>query len=67
MPYRVGVTTGLYTITRTEELSTTIRKLDFALTRGASVIEIAGDVSHEVTETEGRQIRYIAKKKALRF
>ncbi|MHC4587106.1 MAG: hypothetical protein ACYS3N_21440 [Planctomycetota bacterium] len=65
MPYKVGVTTGLYTITRTEELSTTIRKLDFALTRGASVIEIAGDVSHEVTETEGRQIRYIAKKQGI--
>ncbi len=65
MPYRVGVTTGLYTITRTEELSTTIRKLDFALTRGTSVIEIAGDVSHEVTETAGRQIRYIAKKQGI--
>ena len=65
MPYKVGVTTGLYTITRTEELSTTIRKLDFALTRGTSIIEIAGDVSHEVTETEGRQIRYIAKKQGI--
>ena len=59
------MTTGLYTITSTEELSTTIRKLDFALTRGASVIEIAGDVSHEVAETEGRQIRYIAKKQGI--
>jgi len=59
------VTTGLFTIVRTEELGTTIRKLDYALTRGASAVEIAGDVSHEVTETEGRQIRYIAKKQGI--
>ena len=65
MPYKVGVTTGLYTIARAEELGTTINKLDFALTRGASAMEVAGDVSHEVTETEGRQIRYIAKRQGI--
>lgn len=65
MPYKVGVTTGLYTIARAEELGTTIRKLDFALTRGASTVEIAGDVAHEVTETEGRQIRHMAKKQGV--
>jgi sugar phosphate isomerase/epimerase len=63
--YRVGVTTGLYTIARAEELATTVRKLGFALTRGTSVIEIAGDVPHEVTQTEGREIRYIAGKQGL--
>jgi len=63
--YKVGVTTGLYTIARAEELATTVRKLGFALTRGTSVIEIAGDVPHEVTQTEGREVRYIAKKQGL--
>ena len=48
-----------------DELGTTLRKLDFALTRGASVIEMAGDVSHEVTQTAGRQIRHIAKKQGV--
>ena len=63
--YKIGVTTGLYTIARAEELATTVRKLGFALTRGTSCIEIAGDVPHEVTETEGTEIRYIAKKQGI--
>lgn len=63
--YKVGVTTGLYTIARAEELATSVRKLGFALTRGTSVIEIAGDVPHEVTQTEGREIRYIARKQGI--
>ncbi|RLI96550.1 MAG: hypothetical protein DRO99_04250 [Candidatus Aenigmatarchaeota archaeon] len=65
MPYKVGVTTGLYTIARSEELATTVRKLGYALTRGTSVVEIAGDVPHEVTQTEGRELRYIANKQGL--
>ncbi len=65
MPYQIGVTTGLYNIARAEELATTVRKLGFALTRGTSAVEIAGDVPHEVTETEGREVRYIAKKQGL--
>ena len=65
MPYQVGVTTGLYTIARAEEISTTVRKIDFAISRGASAIEVSGDVPHEVTETEGRQIRYIARKQGV--
>jgi len=65
MPYKVGVTSGLYTIARSEELATTVRKLGFALTRGTSAIEIAGDVPHEVTETDGKEIRYIAKKQGI--
>ena len=65
MPYQVGVTTGLYTIARAEEISTTVRKIDFAISRGASAIEVSGDVPHEATETEGRQIRYLAKKQGV--
>jgi hypothetical protein len=65
MPYKVGVTTGLYTIARAEELATTVRKLGFALTRGTTAIEIAGDVPHEVTQTEGREVRYIARKQGI--
>ena len=65
MPYQVGVTSGLYSIARAEELATTVRKLGFALTRGTSAIEIASDVPHEVTETEGREVRYIAKKQGI--
>ncbi len=65
IPYKVGVTTGLYTIARAEELATTVRKLGFALTRGTSAIEIAGDVPHEVTQTDGKEIRYIAKKQGI--
>jgi len=65
MPYKVGVTTGLYSVSKADELATTTRKLDYALTRGTSAIEIAGDVAHEVTQTEGRQIRYTAQKQGL--
>jgi sugar phosphate isomerase/epimerase len=65
MGYKVGVTTGLYSIARSEEIATSVRKVGFALTRGTSAIEIAGDVPHEVTETEGREIRHIAKKQGL--
>jgi len=63
--YKVGVTTGLYTIARAEELATSVRKVGFALTRGTSCIEIAGDVPHEVTETDGKEIRYIAEKQGI--
>jgi len=65
MPFKVGVTTGLYTIARAEELATSVKKLGYALTRGTSAIEIAGDVPHEVTETEGEEIRHMAKKQGI--
>ncbi|MEM7822714.1 MAG: hypothetical protein QW703_00505 [Candidatus Aenigmatarchaeota archaeon] len=65
MPFKVGVTTGLYTIARAEELATSVKKLGFALTRGTSVIEISGDVPHEITETDGEEIRHMAKKQGL--
>jgi hypothetical protein len=62
MGYKLGVTTGLHYIARSEELATTVRKLGFGLTRGTTAIEIASDVPHEVTETEGVELRHIAAK-----
>jgi len=65
MPYKIGVTSGLYTVARAEELADSIRKLGYALTRGGSVIELAGDVPHEITETDGTEIRHIAEKQGI--
>jgi hypothetical protein len=62
MPFKVGVTSGIYYAARTEELSSAVRKLGYTLTRGTSVIELAQDVPHEVTFTEGREIRHIVRK-----
>ena len=62
MPYKIGVTSGLYSVARAEELATMVRKLDYTLTRGTAAMELAMDVPHEVTETEGREIRHIARK-----
>ena len=63
--FKIGVTTGLYSVARSEELATSIRKVGFGLTRGASAIEISGDVPHEITETEGTEIRHMAKKQGI--
>ena len=65
MPFKLGVTSGLYYIARGEELATAVRKLGYGLTRGTSAIEIALDVPHEITDTEGTELRHIAKKQAL--
>ena len=65
MAFKVGVTSGLYSIARSEELATSVRKIGFGLTRGTSAIEIAGDVPHEVTETDGEEMRHIAKKQGV--
>jgi hypothetical protein len=62
MGYKIGVTTGLHYIARSEELATAIKKLGYGLTRGTTAIEIAMDVPHEVTETDGLELRHIAKK-----
>ncbi len=63
--YKLGVSTGLYTIARSEELASSMAKLGFALTRGVSAIEIAGDVPHEVTQTDGTEIRHVARKQGI--
>jgi len=65
MPYKIGVTSGLYTVARAEELSNSVNKLGYALTRGGTVIELAGDVPHEITETDGVEIRHIAEKQGI--
>jgi hypothetical protein len=62
MAFKLGVTTGLHYVARSEELATSIKKLGFGLTRGTTSIEIALDVPHEITETDGVQLRNIAKK-----
>ncbi len=65
MPYKIGVTSGLYTVARAEELSDSIKKVGYALTRGGAAIELAGDVPHEITETDGKEIRRIAEKQGI--
>lgn len=65
MGFKVGITSGLYYIARAEELATMVRKLGYGLTRGTSVIELACDVPHEITETEGEEMRHIAKKQGI--
>jgi len=62
---RVGVTTGLYYIARAEELATTLKKVGYGLTRGTDVIEISGDSPHEITQTEGEEIRHLAEKQGI--
>ena len=65
MPFKVGVSTGLYYIAHTEELATILKKIGYALTRGTSAIEISGEVPHEITYTEGKEAINLAKKQGL--
>jgi DNA-binding transcriptional MerR regulator len=65
MGYKIGVTTGLHYVARSEELATAVKKLGFGLTRGTTAIEIALDVPHEITETEGVEVRHIADKQGV--
>ncbi|MCK4531746.1 MAG: hypothetical protein KAT94_02665, partial [Candidatus Aenigmarchaeota archaeon] len=62
---KVGVTTGLYYIARAEELATSLKKIGYALTRGANCIEISGDTPHEIDYTIGEEIRHLAEKQGL--
>ena len=62
--FKIAVSTGLH-LGRNEELATVVRKVGYALTRGSGAIEIGGDVPHEVDYSEGREIRYIAKKQKI--
>lgn len=55
----------MYSIARSEELATSVAKLGFALTRGTAAVEISGDVPHEVTLTDGKEIRHIARKQGM--
>ncbi len=65
MTYRVGVSTGLYTVARAEELSDVLKKLGFAMTRGTGVIELTGDIPHEVNISDGVGLWHMAKKQGL--
>ncbi|MBI2676263.1 MAG: hypothetical protein HYX24_07425 [Candidatus Aenigmarchaeota archaeon] len=60
--FRVGVTSGLYHVARAEELATIMRKLNYTITRGAAAMQLDADIPHEVTYTQGREIRHMAKK-----
>ncbi len=62
---KAAVSTGLFGIAHGEELATVVRKIGYALTRGTSAIEIAGDVPHEIDFTEGLEIRRIARKQEI--
>ncbi|MEM5777344.1 MAG: hypothetical protein QXJ06_02750 [Candidatus Aenigmatarchaeota archaeon] len=59
--YKISVSSGLYSIARSDELQTLVKKVGYALTRGTGAIEIASDVPHEINFTEGQEIRYIAE------
>jgi hypothetical protein len=62
---KVGVTSGLYTIGGDIQIASVIRKLGFSLTRGTDVVEISGDVPHEIDYTEGKELRHVAEKQGL--
>lgn len=59
--FKIAVSSGLYTIARSEELQTLVKKVGYALTRGTAAIEISSDIPHEIDYSEGKEIRYIAQ------
>ncbi|MBI4181675.1 MAG: hypothetical protein HY520_01780 [Candidatus Aenigmarchaeota archaeon] len=65
MSLKVGTTSGIYYAAREAELHSAIRKLGYTLTRGASAMELAVDVAHEVTFTQGQEIRHMARKQGV--
>ncbi len=65
MPFKVGTTPGLHYIARSPELATSVKKIGFVLTRGISTMELPLDIPHEITFTEAKKIRHIAKKQGL--
>ncbi len=67
MPFKVGVTTGLYYVAHDVSLASTVKKIGYTLTRGADVVEISGDTPHEISETEGLELRNISKNQGMNF
>ncbi len=65
MPFKVGVTTGLYYIAHDISLASTVKKIGYTLTRGTDVVEISGDTPHEISFTEGTELRNISKSQGL--
>jgi hypothetical protein len=65
MPFKVGVTTGLYYIAHDVSLASTVKKIGYVLTRGTDVVEISGDTPHEISYTEGIELRNISKNQGI--
>jgi hypothetical protein len=65
MPFKVGVSTGIYMAARSEEISTVLRKLGAGLTMGTGAIEMAEDIPHEITISDGLAIHHMAKKQSI--
>ncbi len=65
--YRVGISTGLYRASGSEELSDVLRKLGAGLTMGTSVIEVAQDYGHEILISDGLKMMDMAKKQGVRI
>ncbi len=63
--FKIGATSGLYGVARSEELADIIMKLSYTLTQGAACLELASDVPHEVNYTQGKELRYIAERQGL--
>lgn len=67
MGFKVGVTTGLYYIAHDISLASTVKKIGYSLTRGANIIEISGDTPHEISLSEGKEMRNIANNQGLTY
>ena len=67
MVLKVGTSSGIYSVARDVELHNTIRKLGYTLTRGVATMQLDLDVAHEVTFTQGQEIRHIAKKQGVQL
>jgi len=65
LQFKVGATSGIYYAARAEEMAGIIAKMSYTLTRGASVLELAADVPHEVDYTQGKEMRHISKSQGL--
>ncbi|MEM5772026.1 MAG: hypothetical protein QXO19_03430 [Candidatus Aenigmatarchaeota archaeon] len=65
MGFKIGVTTGLYYIKSAEELAGVVRKLGYVLTKGANVVELSGEVPHEIDYTSGLELRNISEKQGV--
>lgn len=65
LKFRIAVTSGIYGAARGEDVATVLRKINYAITRGVDVIEVAADVTHEVDYTSGKEARYIAESQGI--
>lgn len=61
----LSASSGLYNIQRDEQLSSVVKKVGYAMTRGVKSIDISADNFNEVNLSEGKEVRYIAEKQGL--